>query len=248
MKKILAVLTVLAIISTATTLSSEAVSTEKERGRISVNTSSNLEVAPDVAEITFEVKTSDVKSMQKATVENKNVYDNVYSQLKSMINKDNDDYIKTSNYNAQPVYSYVNSKKIFERYEVTNSITVRTKGIENIGKMIDEAIAKGATNVSNLNFSISKPEIYCDALLTNATKEAKNRAEVVAKALGTSLDGLANLSTSCSTNSYNAPRLYMAKNLVADLASGASEESIATNISSGVIKINANVNASFFVK
>ena len=167
-------------------------------------------------------------------------------ELKTMI-KDGD-YIKTSNYNAQPVYSQVNSKKIFERYEVTNSITVRTKSIDNLGKMIDEAIEKGATNVSNLNFSISKPEIYCDELLTSATKEAKYRAGVVAKALGTSIDGLANLSTSCSTNSYNAPRLYMAKNLVADLASGASEESIATNISSGVIKINANVNASFFVK
>lgn len=248
MKKILAVLSALAIISTTTTLSSEALSVEKERGRISVNTSSNLEVAPDVAEITFEVKTSDIKYMQKATVDNKNVYDKVYSQLNTMINKDNGDYIKTSNYNAQPVYSYVNSKKIFERYEVTNSITVRTKSIDNLGKMIDEAIEKGATNVSNLNFSISKPEIYCDELLTSATKEAKNRAEVVAKALGTTIDGLANLSTSCSTNSYNAPRLYMAKNLVADLASGASEETIATNISSGVIKINANVNASFFVK
>lgn len=248
MKKVLAIMSVLALFSSMTTLSSEAVSIEKERGRISVNTSSNMEVSPDIAEITFEVKTSDIKSMQKATLENKNTYNKVYEQLNAMINQINGDYIKTSNYNAQPVYSYVNSKKVFERYEVTNSIIVRTKSIDNIGKMIDEAISKGATNVSNLNFSISKPEVYCDELLTQATKEAKSRAGVVAKALGSNIDGLANLSTSCSANNYNPPRFYMAKNLVADLASGANEETIATSISSGVIKINANVNASFFVK
>ena len=97
MKKMLAVMSVLALFSCMTTLSSEAVSVEKERGRISVNTSSNLEVAPDVAEITFEVKTSDVKSMQKATLDNKNIYNKVYTQLESMIKIDNGDYIKTSN-------------------------------------------------------------------------------------------------------------------------------------------------------
>ena len=49
MKKVLAIMSVLALFSSMTTLSSEAVSIEKERGRISVNTSSNMEVSPDIA-------------------------------------------------------------------------------------------------------------------------------------------------------------------------------------------------------
>ena len=40
-----------------------------------------------------------------------------------------------------------------------------------------------------------------------ATKKAKDRASVIASALGDNLDGISNISTTCSTNNYNPPRL-----------------------------------------
>ena len=40
----------------------------------------------------------------------------------------------------------------------------------------------------------------------------------------------------------------MAKNMVADVAAGASMEESSTTVSGGSVKVNANVNASFFVK
>ena len=49
----------------------QAISEAIERGYISVNTSANVELAPDVAEISIAVKTYDNKSMQKATFQNK---------------------------------------------------------------------------------------------------------------------------------------------------------------------------------
>ena len=57
-----------------------------------------------------------------------------------------------------------------------------------------------------------------------------------------------NISTSCSANNYNPPRLYMAKNMIADVAAESTGGGLATSISNGVVKVNANVNASFFVK
>ena len=42
-----------------------------ERGYISVNTTANAELAPDVAEVSIAVQTYDNKSMQKATLQNK---------------------------------------------------------------------------------------------------------------------------------------------------------------------------------
>ena len=218
-----------------------------EKGTISVNTSANTEVAPDVAEISFAVKTSDLKSMQKATAQNKEISDKVFAELKSMINSQNGDYIKTSDFSANPIYSYQNSKKIFERYEVSNRVIVHTKSIDKVGKMIDNAIALGATNVDNLSFSVSNYEAQCNDLIAKATKKAKNRADVVAQSLETSLLGISNITTSCSANNYNPPRFYMAKNMIADVAA---ETSVGTGtpISNGVIKVNANINASFFVK
>lgn len=247
MKKSLVILSVLAVISASTVLSSEAVTNATEKGTISVNTSANTEIIPDVAEISFAVKTSDLKSMQKATFANKEISEKVYAELKAMIDVKNGDYIKTSDFSANPIYSYSNSKKNFEKYEVSNRVIVHTKSIDKVGKMIDNAITAGATNVDNLSFSVSNYEAQCNDLIALATQKALTRANVIAKALSTSVIGLNNISSSCSTNNYNPPRLYMAKNMIADVAS---ETEIAggTAISNGVVKVNANVNASFFVK
>ena len=248
MKKILLSITILSLMVGTTSISAQAIGLEKERGTISVNTSANTEVAPDVAEISFAVQTSDMKSIQKATLENKEISDKVFSLLKSMIDTNNGDYIKTSDFSAQPIYSYQNSKKVFEKYEVSNRVIVHTKSIDKVGEMIDKAIASGATNVDNLSFSLSNYESHCNELISIATKKAKTRADVVANALNSTIDGVSNLSTSCSTNSYNPPRLYMAKNMIADVAAEALGSDMATSISNGVIKVNANVNASFFIK
>jgi len=247
MKKSLIIMSVLSLFVISTNFSSQAVFANNDKGVISVNTSANTEIAPDVAEISFAVQTSDLKSMQKATLLNKEISDKVFAQLKSMIDIQNGDYIKTSDFSANPVYSYLNSKKNFEKYEVSNRVIVHTKSIDKVGFMIDKAIEAGATNVDNLSFSLSNYESQCNDLIAIATKKAKTRAEVIAQALGTSINGISNISTSCSTNNYNPPRLYMAKNMIADVAS----ESVSAggvSISNGVVKVNANVNAGFLVK
>ena len=68
MKKTLLTAAVLGLIAVSAPLSTQAVTqVSHDRGYISVSTSANTEVAPDVAEISFAVQTSDTKSMQKAT-------------------------------------------------------------------------------------------------------------------------------------------------------------------------------------
>ncbi len=248
MKKSLVLVMALSFLLGSSVLSVNAVAQEKERGKISVNTTANTEIAPDVAEISFAVKTTDLKSMQKATLENKEISDKVFSELKALINSENGDYIKTSDFSAQPIYSYSNSKKNFEKYEVSNRVIVHTKSIEKVGKMIDNAIQSGATNVDNLSFSVSNYENQCNDLITLATRKAQIRANVIAKALNSVVDGVSNISTTCSANNYNPPRFYMAKNMIADVATENASAAGATSISNGVIKITANVNASFFVK
>lgn len=244
MKKVLVSLLVLGLFSGCAAFSAAV-----ERGYISVDTTANTELAPDVAEISFAVQTTDNKSMQNATKMNKEISDKVFAQLKSMINTEKGDYIKTSDFNAAPVYSYVNSKRTFEKYQVSNRVIVHTKSIENVGKMIDSAISAGATNVDNLSFSVSNYDSQCNELISIATKKANTRANVIAKALGSTLDGVRTFDTSCSANNYHNQRFYMAKNMMADVAEDSAVASgSGISISDGVIKINANVNATFFVK
>ena len=247
MKKLLVITSVVALITGLSLQSAQAGLVNNDRGFISVNTNSEAEVAPDTAEISFTVKTTDEKSMQKASDENKKISDAVLTELAMLVDTKNGDTVKTSSYSASPVYSYVNSKRIFDKYEVSNRVTVKTKSIDNVGKMIDNAIKAGATNVENLNFSISNYENQCNALIIQASQKAQKRADSIAKSLSADIDGIRSLDSHCSANNYNSSRLYMAKNMVADVADAVTEGST-TAISRGTVKINANVNASFFVK
>ena len=94
---------------------SEAINFDSQKGTISTSASSEKEVNPDIAEITFAVTTSDSKSLQKAVNENKMIFNSLDSLLKSMINPQNGDYVKTLGYSTTPIYSYLNSKKILKQ-------------------------------------------------------------------------------------------------------------------------------------
>lgn len=225
----------------------QAISESIERGYISVNTSANAELAPDVAEISIAVKTYDNKSMQKATLQNKEISEQVISTLKSMIDTSKGDYIKTADFSATPIYSYSGSKRNFDKYQVSNSVVVHTKSIDKIGTMIDKAIALGATDVNSLNFSVSNYEAQCNDLLTLAAKKASARANAVAKTVPTTLAGIRSMDVSCSASNSSRPQYKM---LMANRAMMMDSEAAgsSTTIESGVIKVFANVSATYFVK
>lgn len=225
----------------------QAISESIERGYISVNTSANAELAPDVAEISIAVKTYDNKSMQKATLQNKEISEQVISTLKSMIDTSKGDYIKTADFSATPIYLYSGNKRNFDKYQVSNSVVVHTKSIDKIGTMIDKAIALGATDVNSLNFSVSNYETQCNDLLTLAAKKASARANAVAKTVPTTLSGIRSMDVSCSTSNSSRPQYKM---LMANRAMMMDSEAAgsSTTIESGVIKVFANVSATYFVK
>lgn len=250
MKKSVVLIAILSIMA-GSILSSQAANqnNDKDRGYISVSTNANTEVAPDVAELSFAVKTSDAKSLQKASLMNKDISEKIYNILKEQINTSNGDYIKTSNYNATPVYNYNGNKKTLDKYEVSNRVTVHTKSLDKLGSMIDKATEAGATNIDSLNFSVSNYESQCNSLIEIATKKANARATIAAKGAGAVLDGIRSMDISCSEQSnYSTPRFYMAKNMVSAVADSVAAEGASTSISSGVIKIHSNVNVTFFVK
>ena len=113
--------------------------------------------------------------------------------------------------------------------------------------MIDKAISLGATDVNSLNFSVSNYETQCNDLLTIASKKAIARANAVAKTIPTTISGVRSMDVSCNANNTSRPQYRM---LMSNKAMGVDSEASApqTLIESGVIKVFANVNATFFVK
>jgi len=223
---------------------------DKTKGSVSVSYTAEKEVTPDTAEVSIAVKTEDKTSMQTASKKNKEISDKVYTYLKSVINTSNGDYIKTSNYSAAPRYSYSGGKRYLDKYTVSNNIIVHTKSIDKISEMIDKSLNLGATDVDSLNFSLSEKDAICADLLAKATKQVRQRADIVATAAGSSVTGIKSIDTSCSVNGasrFPQYRTMMLANSVAmDAESAGSSDS--APIEAGIIKVYSNVNASFYLK
>ena len=170
--------------------------------------------------------------------------------MKGMINPSNGDYVKTSDFSAQPVYTYTNNRRILDKYEVSNRIIVHTKAIDKAGTLIDKAISLGATNIDNLNFSLSSYEAQCDDLLVTATKKTRARADKMAAAAGTAITGIQSINGSCGTSGATRRVTYnmLAKGAMEDAMAEAAPQTSAIPIETGTLKLNANVNASYFVK
>ncbi len=221
---------------------------QQNKGYVSVSYTAEKEVAPDTAEVSIAVRTDDKKSMQEAVRKNKEISDKVYAYLKTAIKSENGDYIKTSNYSASPSYIYNNGKRSLDKYNVSNNIIVHTKDIDNISKLIDKSLELGATNVDSLNFSLSEKDAQCAELLSEATAKARQRANIVAEAAGTSIVGVKSLDTSCSVNRSGRMPIYRNSLMAKGATMDAAAPETSTAIEAGVIKVYSSVNAVFYLK
>lgn len=220
----------------------------KTQGIINVSASSNLELLPDVAEFNVIITTKDKISLENASIANKEISTKIFNDFETILDKTQGDFIKTINYSANPKYYYSNGKRVFDKFEVTNTITIHTKNINNVGMFIDKALRLGATNIGSINFTLEDYENYCNELLLLATQKAKTKAETVANASGQKILGAKEIHTSCNVNGLSPITRY---NLNAKMSAGASDEAAiesSTKVQSGTIKLYANVNAGFYTK
>jgi uncharacterized protein YggE len=120
------------------------------------------------------------------------------------------DQISTENFslNAEQVYNPQAGDKApkITGYVATNTVRVEIKKIDQVGALIDAAIAKGANDISSLDFHSSAPDSLRRVALADAYKQAAADATVLAQAAGGSLGELLELSTGGSGESP-APRV-----------------------------------------
>lgn len=255
MKKVIAATMLSSVLLTLPTLTLPAgavngIDSTLNKGYVSVSYTAEKEVSPDTVEVSISVKTDDKKSMQEAVRKNKEISDKVYSYLKSVITPANGDYVKTSNFSASPSYIYNNNKRTLDKYNVSNNVIVHTKSIDKISTIIDNSLSLGATDVDSLNFLLSEKDTQCADLLSNAAKQARKRADIVATSVGSSVVGIKNIDTTCSLNNSGRYPVYRNSLMMAKAESmdGATSETNSVNIEAGTIKIYSNVNASFYLK
>lgn len=248
MKKSALFLAAMLLLTQNTAISAGDDSVTEHRGYISTHIEKTKDVYPNIAEVTF-TKENTAKTIEAASTDNKTAIAAINKALQAFKTNDQTE-IRTGSYSAHPNYVYVKNsdKRQISGYTVVNSVTVKTKSTEQLGKMIDAAIKAGADRVGALSFSYENDGTICAELLNLATKEAYDRALQTASAAKQSLKGIKTIGTGCYTqmNNTNRYRNFAASAKMTDGVAEAEEPE--TSVTPGKVKVRATINADFYVK
>lgn len=150
--------------------------------RVMVAGDSIVQAQPDTAIVTVSVVTQNRRAID-AQQENAAKTDAVIRALKTAAGANAE--IKTSGYSLQPQRVYKeNQPPTIVGYEARNSVTVTLSDLTKVGTIIDAATQSGSNDVSNIMFTLRQDRPARDRALSEATREAMSKAQVIAQALG----------------------------------------------------------------
>jgi uncharacterized protein YggE len=146
---------------------------------------------PDIARVTVGIETQ-ASSLQQAVDDNKVKMNNLLATLKKLGLADKD--IRTSNYSVytervgqpSPVAEEpVSTDQMI--YHVTNQVDVTLRDVDQIGAVLDQAVAAGANNIYGVNFSVEDTAKLETEAREKAVADAKARAAELAQLNGVQL-------------------------------------------------------------
>ena len=217
-------------------------SVNRDMGYISINATESREVVPNVVTISFGVETTDVDS-KRAAERNNQISTNVINAIKTELISDKKAIVQTKNFNIRPNYKNNDYEdRIIKNYTVVNTIQVKTCDVSKISGVIDVAVKNKVSNVDSINFSLSDDDVLANDLVNKAVIKAKTQAKNVALAANQKIIGVKSLRVNVYQNTSSNGRLYKASSV------DSVGSSMSTPIETGKIKMNASVDAEFYVK
>lgn len=200
---------------------------------ISIQGKGKVTAVPDEAIARFGV-TSEEKLLSKAYKHNTENMNIVITTVKGMGIEEKD--IKTLSYAVMPVYPKDDRGRQLPgkpvSYRVSQQLVIKIRDLSKVGEVIDKAIT-GGTNVFNgIQFVSSKINELEKEAKVKAAKDAKEKAELLAKNLGVTVGRVLKVSES-------SIRPYLQKNRA---AFGAVMAESAPQIEPGSMEVNATCN------
>ena len=97
--------------------------------------------------------------------------------------------IQTANLSVNPRYDYETrpGAPMLVGYAASNTLTVKLRDIDKAGAVIDETVKEGANTLGGLSFGFENADPLFDKARAAAVADARDRAELLAKAAGVEL-------------------------------------------------------------
>lgn len=200
---------------------------------VTVNASARVERAPDRAVATVAVETQ-AETAEAASQQNAQSMDAVLAALRNL--GVSGEAMRTTGYRLNPVYIPAERGETGPRvggYRAVNMVEIRVDSLDELGAIIDAAIAAGANRVASLHFELQDMESARLEAIGLAVEKARREAEVVARAAGQRL-GLPHSIQTSSEVPFPRP-MYAERAVAMDMAQAQ------TPIESGTVTVTAHV-------
>lgn len=177
---------------------------------ITVSGEGEVFAVPDTAEFSFSVNAEGAAAEEAQTKSAQKMNEILaYLREEGVLEED----IKTTGYNLFPRYEYRQTETCIDfrcppgereliGFEVTQRVQVKLEGTSEAGALIAGAGARGATDVSGLNFTVDDEDALLADARARAITDAKEKARVLARDLGVRLGRVVSFNEGGSPNFY----------------------------------------------
>ncbi|MHA6297524.1 SIMPL domain-containing protein [Devosia sp. CAU 1758] len=179
-------------------------------GTIAIEGRGEVRAAPDMATINSGV-TSQGATAREALDANTAAMSELIATLKQAGIEARD--IQTSGFSVNPNYVYSDERDAngyslpprINGYQVSNSVTVVVRDLEDLGAILDQSVTVGANTVNGVSFSVADPSELLDEARKAAFANARDKAELYAGVAEATLGDLQSIS---EQQSFDSPQPY----------------------------------------
>ncbi len=216
---------------------------------ISITGKSEQFLKPDVATFTFTVMAEE-KDATAAQNKSAEAINTIMGYLKEQGIEERD--IKTEYYSLEPKYEWIQEpcaqwgicppgKQEMKGYTVNQTVLVKVRAIEKAGDLISGVGSRGATSVGGLSLTIDDMYAVREAVREEAIKDAREKAQKLARDLGVRLGDLQNYYE--ENPGYPVPYYNMGKGGAESM-----DAAVSPTIAPGENKVTVSVNLTYEIK
>ena len=203
---------------------------------LSVSASGEVTLSPDIVTFTVQVNETEQTTSEALNLTNKKI-SKVLEILYSYNIEEKD--VATNSINLNPQYVWEDGNRILTGQSATQSLSVKLRNVNNLGKIIDELSKITNINLYSINFDKEdKTEAYEKARI-KAVKNALDKAKVLANAANMEIVEPISISEGSAPAALSYDRSVNAKFMVAESAS------YSTQTPTGELTITTTVNIIF---
>lgn len=151
---------------------------------ITVTGTAQMDVVPDQARIQAGV-TAQAANAQAAAAANAKAMAAVIEAAKSAGIAEAD--MQTMRLSLAPMRENRDKPMQVTAFRASNQVTLRLRAVDGVANVIDKLIGAGATDIGSIEFVVSNADQVADRLRGAAVEDAKRKAELYAKAAGSTV-------------------------------------------------------------